>query len=162
MTALTEAAFLALALQCAPGVAPSTLLALAKQESGLNTEAINRSNRNGTADYGLMQINSANFSWLGLTPETALDPCQSLRAARDLLQSYSRYNTGSPTAGFANGYVQNVLARTTITGASLGQLPSTSIATPCPEEDATGWRIRAIPQDCREPTENHWHVTQRR
>ena len=33
-----------------------------------------------------------------------------MRAAALLLQSYSRYNTGSPTAGFANGYVQRVVS----------------------------------------------------
>lgn len=109
MTALTEAAFLALAMQCAPGIAPVTLLDIARVESGLNPTAQNV-NKDGSRDIGLMQVNERNFGWLGLTPQTALDPCQSLRAAGQLLQSYSRYNTGSPVNGFGNGYVQRVLA----------------------------------------------------
>jgi type IV secretion system protein VirB1 len=112
MTVLTEAAFLALAMQCAPGIAPGTLLAVARVESGLNPVAQNV-NKDGSRDIGLMQINERNFGWLGLTSHTALDPCQSLRAAGQLLQSYSRYNTGSPVNGFGNGYVQKVMASTT-------------------------------------------------
>ena len=75
-----------------------------------------------------MQINERNFEWLGLTPQTALDPCQSIRAAAQLLQSYSRYNTGSPTDGFANGYVQRVssaVARTKEAPAAPPQGPPT-------------------------------------
>lgn len=106
---LTEAAVLALAMSCAPGVDPQMLAGIAKHESGLRADAVHL-NTNGTRDVGLMQINERNFQWLGLTEATALDPCESLRAARDLLQSYSRYNTGSPTRGFANGYVRNAMA----------------------------------------------------
>ena len=127
MTALTEAGVLALALSCAPGLDPAMITGIARHESGLNPSTV-RVNANGSRDVGLMQINERNFEWLGLTPQTALDPCQSIRAAAQLLQSYSRYNTGSPTDGFANGYVQRVssaVARTKEAPAAPPQGPPT-------------------------------------
>lgn len=137
-----------LAAHCGPGVAPSTLGSIAMTESGLDPLVIN-DNTTGTSgapqtlehavgiasalleaghsiDVGLMQINSANFSRLGLTTESAFDPCQSVAAAAKLLvQSYaggsshaeqqaalrrtiSTYNTGDPERGLANGYVHKV------------------------------------------------------
>lgn len=82
-----------------------------------------------------MQINSANFSRLGLTPETVFDPCTNLRAgARVLADNYGRareaghatplqaaiseYNTGSRSRGLSNGYVGRVFA-----AASMGNAP---------------------------------------
>ncbi len=83
----------------------------------------------GSIDMGLGQINSANLEWLGLTPDTVFDACRNLGAAQTVLregyvrarergaekgtalrQALSSYNTGSPTRGFANGYVDRVLA----------------------------------------------------
>ncbi|WP_376100922.1 lytic transglycosylase domain-containing protein (plasmid) [Roseomonas sp. CCTCC AB2023176] len=78
-------------------------------------------------DLGLMQVNSANLLALGLTVADAFDPCRSLaagaRVLRDgyrpgpgedpqpaLLRALSRYNTGHPERGFANGYVRRVQA----------------------------------------------------
>lgn len=80
-------------------------------------------------DAGLMQINVNNWSKLGLTPENVFDPCTNIRAgARVLTEDYarsvrthghgqralqvalSRYNTGNPDRGFANGYVGKVTA----------------------------------------------------
>lgn len=61
-------------------VNPSLLYAIAKTESGLNPNAINK-NSNGSYDIGLMQINS---SWLptlaryGVYRESLFDPCISL------------------------------------------------------------------------------------
>ena len=101
------------------------LLSVAMEESGLDPGAKNK-NTDGSLDVGLLQINSGNFVRLGLTPETALDPCQSMRAAsrvlldayddgvtdrdklRSVLRALSRYNTGSPTRGAA--YAERVLA----------------------------------------------------
>src|SRR3990172_12166224 len=51
---------------------PSNVLrALARTESNFRADAINR-NSNGTEDVGLMQINSTNFAYLGLTKDKAL------------------------------------------------------------------------------------------
>src|SRR5215510_9769539 len=106
---LTEAAVVSLAIACAPGLDPTMLAGIARHESSFDPTIIH-ANADGSRDIGLMQINERNFGWLGLNAQTALDPCQSMRAAAQLLQSYSRYNTGSPTAGFGNGYVQRLVA----------------------------------------------------
>ncbi len=81
-----------------------------------------------SVDLGLMQINSLNFPSLGMTVTDAFDPCRSLAGAdRVLVQGYvrpaagsdqqqalqqtlSRYNTGDPARGVANGYVRRVQA----------------------------------------------------
>lgn len=83
--------------------------------------------RGANLDLGVAQINSANLDWLGLTVEDAFDPCRNLDAAGRVLRAgyrlapgerpqdalrraLSRYNTGHPTRGFANGYVARVEA----------------------------------------------------
>lgn len=61
-------------------VDPAVLHAIASVESGFNPQAINRTNRNGSRDIGLMQINS---SWLptlarwDITETQLFDPCVS-------------------------------------------------------------------------------------
>lgn len=109
MAALTLPVVLALAASCQHVVAPATIAGIARHESAFDPRAIHK-NTDGSIDAGLMQINSANWSWLGLTAETAFDPCQSIRAAGALLASYSRFNTGNPVAGVGNGYVAAVVA----------------------------------------------------
>ena len=76
MTLLTPAQVLAIAMQCS-SVDPNLLVSIAQRESGLDP-AIVHTNTNGTRDFGLMQMNEANFGLLGLTAQTALDPCQSV------------------------------------------------------------------------------------
>ena len=80
MGALSIATVAALAAACQSAVAPDTIASIAQHESGLDPAAIHH-NANGTDDVGLMQINSANFAWLGLDAQTALDPCESIAAA---------------------------------------------------------------------------------
>ncbi len=121
-----------LAATCAPQVAPATLAAIAKTESGLDPFAIgdNTAHRSyhlvakpeavalaarlategHDLDLGLMQINQRNFGWLGLAADNAFEPCRSLAAGAAVLTAFSRYNTGSPRAGFENGYVARVLS----------------------------------------------------
>ncbi|MBO9102375.1 MULTISPECIES: type IV secretion system lytic transglycosylase VirB1 [Rhizobium] len=147
---LSFAEFNYFARECAPSVAPSTLAAVAQVESRFDPLAVHdnttgetlhwqnrlqarqvvmdRLNAQHSLDVGLMQINSRNFSVLGLTPGEALQPCSSLSAAANLLGSryagghtaeeeqlalrraISAYNTGDFKHGFANGYVQKVEA----------------------------------------------------
>jgi type IV secretion system protein VirB1 len=78
-------------------------------------------------DLGLGQINIRNLPRLGLTISQVFDPCTNLNAASQVLNwglaravkvngqtltslygAISAYNTGSLTAGFKNGYVQQV------------------------------------------------------
>jgi len=105
---------LSLAAQCAPGVAPPTLLAVARAESALDPLAIGINGPAGprvqpttlkeaaTAaralvaagrdiDLGLGQINVRNLRRLGLSFEDAFDPCRNLAAAgRVLADGYRR------------------------------------------------------------------------
>jgi Transglycosylase SLT domain len=116
MTALTPAAAMALALQCVPPSVAPIMVGIAQHESGLDPVAIHR-DANGTVDVGLAQVNSANFAWLGLTLETALDPCRNLAAgARVLL---AKYNGNPPDAAKA-AYATAVTARIR----DLGDAPS--------------------------------------
>jgi len=111
---LDPALVLALAERCAPTVAPSTLLAVARAESGLDPLAIgvNRASaprprarsrveavsaaaallRAGhDLDLGLGQINARNLPWLGLSLADAFEPCRNLAAAgRVLADGYRR------------------------------------------------------------------------
>jgi len=80
----------------AHGVDPSLALAIAKTESNFNPAAINTSNTNGTADYGLMQINSSNLASLGLDSSSALDPQANINAAMQLLSSYTQKYGDNP------------------------------------------------------------------
>lgn len=118
--ALSLAAALALATQCAPAIAPETLLSVVQVESrfeplaiGVNgspriamsptsvEEAVGKAaaliaaGRN--IDLGLAQINSKNLSWLGLSLQEVFDPCTNLTAAARILKD-----------GYARGEAQRV------------------------------------------------------
>ncbi|MDP3115923.1 MAG: lytic transglycosylase domain-containing protein [Phenylobacterium sp.] len=107
--AITLAAALALAAQCAPSVAPETLLSVVQVESRFEPLAIGVNGAPRIAveptsvddavakaaalikagrsiDLGLAQINSKNLSWLGLTLAEVFEPCTNLRAAARILQ----------------------------------------------------------------------------
>lgn len=113
--------FNALALECAPWVAPQTMAAIVKTESQFNPLAINinagsklerqpKSKQeavvtakwllanNYNIDMGLGQVNSANLAKTKLSIEDAFDECKNLTAAASILkwnyQSASRkYST---------------------------------------------------------------------
>ena len=95
-------------LACAPNVAPATLQAIARVESGGNPLALNVNGvraqppaakdareaarvaesyiaRGYSVDIGLMQVNSRNLTALGITVEQVLDPCTNVRAAAAIL-----------------------------------------------------------------------------
>jgi type IV secretion system protein VirB1 len=101
---------LALAAQCAPSVAPETLLSVVQVESGFSPLAIGVNGRDRTkiiaattaeaaskasaliaagrsVDLGLAQINSRNLGWLGLSVADAFDPCRNLTAAAQVLRA---------------------------------------------------------------------------
>lgn len=101
-------AFMVLAQQCAPAVAPATMAAIGRVESDFNPYAIGvmhgRLQRQpvnlGEAvattraldaagwnySVGLAQVNRANLGRFGLRPETAFDPCRNLAAGAAILQ----------------------------------------------------------------------------
>jgi soluble lytic murein transglycosylase-like protein len=70
------------------GFEPNLIGAMAKVESNFNPNAISPPNTNGTRDYGLLQINSVNFSKLSLDVANVLDPDINLNAAVSLLKDY--------------------------------------------------------------------------
>ncbi|EQB05443.1 MULTISPECIES: lytic transglycosylase domain-containing protein [Sphingobium] len=107
---LQLASVVALAQQCAPSVAPETLLSVVHAESKFDTLAIGVNARGVrpeipatpaaaariarsliakgyNIDLGLGQINSANLRWLGLSVEDTFDPCRNLAAAARVLSS---------------------------------------------------------------------------
>lgn len=109
LMALSLAAALALAAQCAPTVAPETLLSVVQVESrfeplaiGVNglpsvtlaptsvDDAVARAGEliaaGRSIDLGLAQINSKNLSWLGLSLREVFEPCANLRAAARVLE----------------------------------------------------------------------------
>ncbi|MBU2834221.1 lytic transglycosylase domain-containing protein [Acidithiobacillus thiooxidans] len=103
-----------LVTQCAPFVAPSTMTAIVRVESGGNPLVIldnttgqnyyPRSAAQGAAiirhllsighsqiDVGIAQVDTENFAAYGLTPTTALNACTNIRAgARILQKDYQR------------------------------------------------------------------------
>ena len=144
-----------LAARCAHTVAPETMLAIVRTESGFAPLAIGvnpeparglpaASLRPDTAaeavttaaellrqgrrvDLGLAQLSHANLPRLGMTLADAFEPCRNLAAGARILRegyaaalrteadpqralrvAFSRYNTGHPERGFANGYVVRV------------------------------------------------------
>jgi type IV secretion system protein VirB1 len=115
--AYSATTILALALQCAPSVAPETVLAIIQTESGRDPFALNvnggrqparQANATDAAatarryvaegysvDLGLGQINSRNMRWLGLTWDTVFDPCINVAAlARVLTTNYNAVKAG--------------------------------------------------------------------
>jgi type IV secretion system protein VirB1 len=156
VTALTTAAVLALAGVCQSSVDPATIAKIAQHESGRNPFALhdNTTNRSylpdtkpdafraasgliaagHSVDVGLTQINRFNFGWLGLSLETALDPCTNIRASAAVLVGYSKYNTGSPSAGIQNGYAAAVQA-VRLNLAAAGSPAAPDAPPPPPPED---------------------------
>ena len=104
-----------------------------------------------SVDLGLMQVNSANLPRLGLTFAEVLDPCTNIGAGARILRegyaaavqaepgqpqralrvAFSRYNTGHPERGFANGYVRRVEAVAEVVVPAI-QLAGTPSARPAP------------------------------
>jgi len=149
---MNASVFLALTLACAPQVHTDTARALVSVESAFNPWAIGvvggalvRQPRNhaealATAralqaagwnfSVGLGQINVGNFDRLGLTVESAFEPCANLAAMQTVLaecfdrasgsatkaadqvalrQALSCYYSGNFATGFRHGYVRKVV-----------------------------------------------------
>jgi type IV secretion system protein VirB1 len=133
-------------------------------------------------DLGLMQIDASNLAPLHLSLSQSFNPCASLSAgARVLAADYtpapvagspthqstqaalqtalSRYNTGSPTKGFRNGYVTRVLAAAKrvvpeIDPGTTAAEPSKPAAAPA----APSWNVFDVPTDSAQPAGSGWDV----
>lgn len=102
-----------LVVQCAPNVAPATMAAIVRVESGGNPLAMNVNGnqrlgrqpanrdeavrwaswliaRGYSVDLGLAQVNSRNLQRLGVSAEQMFEPCDNLNSgARILAENYS-------------------------------------------------------------------------
>ena len=85
------------------GISPLLLWGIAKTESSLDPQAINR-NTNGSYDYGVMQINSIWYRTLGAETWNALsDPCTNVRVgAWVLAQCIKRHGYNWEAVGCYN------------------------------------------------------------
>ncbi|MFC7556390.1 lytic transglycosylase domain-containing protein [Pseudoroseomonas wenyumeiae] len=122
----------------------------------LATDLIQRQGR--SVDLGLMQVNSGNLRVLRLTITEVLDPCTNLAAGARILRegyaaarrgeadpqqalrvAFSRYNTGHPERGFANGYVLRVQGAAEVVvpairlRSEIAEVPQGPAAIPAPE-----------------------------
>jgi Transglycosylase SLT domain len=152
VSALTPSAVMALALQCVgPSLAP-VMVGIAQHESGLDPTIVHH-NPNGTVDVGLAQVNSANFGWLGLTMQTAMDPCRNLAAgARVLLVRYNGNPSDVGKIAYASAVTARIRALDGDGAVTVGEVPAA-----CPPDDPSGWHVVAIPTRCRAKTA--WHTT---
>jgi type IV secretion system protein VirB1 len=174
---MEAAYFFGLVSACAPQVHADTARALVAVESTFNPWAIgvvggslhrqprHRAEAFATAralqakgwnfSVGLAQINLANFRRLGLTLESAFEPCTNLAAMQTVLadcfdrarvpatpsplntrqgdqaalrQALSCYYSGNFSTGFHHGYVRKVVAE--VAGAAAGAAPSVPTAQP--------------------------------
>lgn len=156
-------AFSTLAASCAPLVHLHTVHALVAVESSFNPHAVGvvggvlqrqprtlgeaRATANalqqGGWDFsvGLAQINQRNFSRLGLSVDSAFEPCANLRAMQAVLvecverslkkvasaptldRALSCYYSGNFVTGFDHGYVDRVMGAARRKPAPLAQPP---------------------------------------
>jgi hypothetical protein len=75
------------------GIPVEVLIVIAQNESSLNPKARNTSNKNGTYDIGLMQINSAWLPTLkkfGISEDTLNDPCVNLKVGAWVLANNAK------------------------------------------------------------------------
>lgn len=102
---------------------PLLLMAIAKVESNMRSDAIN-TNRNGTQDIGLMQVNSIHlpaFREKGISKQKLLEPCTSVMAGAEILSGFIKrhgygweavgaYNAGSAPARAAlrHAYIRKI------------------------------------------------------
>jgi hypothetical protein len=76
------------------GVNPYLLYAIAKTESNLNPSAINRDNKNGSYDIGLMQINSRWLPTLrkyGIEESQLWDACLNIHRRMGVVGKYASH-----------------------------------------------------------------------
>ncbi len=99
------------------GVDPVLLIAITKVESNFNPRAVNV-NRNGTRDYGIMQINSSWLERYRIPKEWIFEPCYNIHFGamvlrrcmeqyKDISHAVDCYNKGSKAKGHG-AYVERV------------------------------------------------------
>ena len=111
------------------GVNPSVLVAIARTESSMNPNAVNR-NRDGSYDLGLMQINSRWFPMLrryGISEQQLRQPCFSIHVGAWILaQNMQRFGNSWDAVGAYNS--PNPSRRTAYAKKVYRNLPTLSVA----------------------------------
>jgi type IV secretion system protein VirB1 len=131
--ALSVVAALALAHQCAPDVAPETIVGIAKTESGLDALSVH-DNTSGAryapptpdaaimlatglivaqhhnVDLGLMQVNSTNLARVGLSIPDAFDACHSMQAGAQILSAAFHHALRAALSAYNTGDPQRGIA----------------------------------------------------
>lgn len=80
------------------GIPASVALAVAQHESSFNPAAVSATNKNGTQDYGLFQLNTATLQQYGLSTSQALDPATNIDIGVQMLGGYySQYGGDLPS-----------------------------------------------------------------
>lgn len=106
------------------------LMGIYRGESGGNVNAINNKNRNGSVDYGLMQINTihrgSNYIPQGFYEGGWKDPVKNLQAALGIYKGAG--NKWTPWSVYNNGTAQKYKAQYTLSG-SPTVVPSQTITT---------------------------------
>ena len=152
--ALSVAAALALAHQCAPDVAPETIVGIAKTESGLDVLSVH-DNTSGAryapptpdaaialatslivaqhhnVDLGLMQVNSANLARVGLSIPDAFDACHSMRAGAQILSAAFHHALRAALSAYNTGDPQRGIANgyvASVEAATAAVLPVVALA----------------------------------
>jgi type IV secretion system protein VirB1 len=183
---LSAAEVAALTARCAPSGPEATLEAVAQTESGLDPWALHDNTTNASVapanlrvalidarqwigrghsvDLGLMQINSANLTALGMTIRSALDSCASLAGGAAvlhaaygdaqtsaeqqaaLLMALSRYSTGSPFKGILNGYARRVIANAATAAPPSSPVQTTTLEDPKAPPSWDVWATAAYAQ----------------
>lgn len=140
---MTPEAFLLLVHSCRldlpAGVTAERLSTYAEVESGRNPRAIGAPNRDGSRDYGLLQINDQHFRRFGVDARTVMEPCANLRIGAAILADADRqasciWNTGR--ARCANGYDLKIMrAASRLAAADAPAAPAPPPPPPKPPEE---------------------------
>jgi hypothetical protein len=118
----------------------TTAVAVALAESGGNTEAVNRANRNGSVDYGLFQINTVHGSLLSSGDK--FDPNANARMALTVFRQAG--NKWTPWSVYNSGSYRAQIPRATL-GAAAPVASATVPAAPAP--DPGGPPVSVAPGD---------------
>lgn len=149
---MTPEAFALLVAGCGlvlpPGITVDRVRAYAQVESRLNPAAVSPPNRNGSRDYGLMQVNQIHFGRFGVDARTVMEPCINLRIGVTILAEADRaaacaYNTGRLRC--SNGYPERIQAAAAAQAGAQSPPPAPAPAVRPAAPAPHAWDVWAMP-----------------
>lgn len=152
---MTPEAFALLVASCGfalpTGITVDRIHAIAGAESGWNPAAVSPPNRDGSRDFGLMQLNAQHIGKPGFprTPAEALQPCPNLAAGVRILAEADRaalciYNSGRADcrrASGSNGYPERV--RAVAARSAPAPAPAAALAARAEQPERESWDVFA-------------------